>query len=116
MPVKIDSRHTTIFLFDDIALKNIFVFEYLLNLFFNPLNGCFLYMKLIARIRLSIMGNIWVIFIKWVVFQLVVFPFLLLSFVPTIYVFPDDVQRNLLNPFHIRKSVTIQLIYITIMH
>src|SRR5690625_7589066 len=107
MPVKIDSRHTTIFLFDDIALKNIFVFEYLLNLFFNPLNGCFLYMKLIARIRLSIMGNIWVIFIKWVVFKLVVFPFLLISFVPTIYVFQYDDTCILFKPFHIRITVHI---------
>src|SRR5690625_7708349 len=71
-------------------------------------------MKLIPRLRFGIMGDISIVFFEWMVFQLFVLPFLLFSFVPAVYVFANDDQCDLFKPFHIRKAVHSQEIFITI--
>src|SRR5690625_4896074 len=71
-------------------------------------------MKLIPRLRFGIMGDISIVFFEWMVFQLFVLPFLLFSFVPAVYVFANDDQCDLFKPFHIRKAVHLQEIFITI--
>src|SRR5690625_341014 len=114
MPVKINTRNLLFFAILNTLCPLFRIFKQSCYFFFNSVNGCFLYTQLVPRFNICKVWNVLIIPLEWMVLQLFVFPFLLLSFVPAVNIFSNNDKSYFFKPFYIRKAGNLQKIFITI--